>query len=111
MAAAAPARPKPVKYSVHTDATSLFKFLTSTFSQMPKSVQIIGWFVFLLLFVYLVLYPMLGITYYEGKIMLWSLDPKTGKPISPAPVATALLPTPTANSPSLAVGLMFPSTP
>jgi tetratricopeptide (TPR) repeat protein len=86
MAAAAPARPKPVKYSVHTDATNLFKFLTSTFSQMPKSVQIIGWFVFLLLFVYLVLYPMLGITYYEGKIMLWSLDPKTGKPIAPAPL-------------------------
>jgi tetratricopeptide (TPR) repeat protein len=74
MATAAQNRQEPVKYSVHAEATNLFKFLTGTFFQMPKPVQVLGWLVFLMLFLYLVLYPILGITYYEGQVETLSFD-------------------------------------
>lgn len=61
--------PQKVPYSLHTDASSLFRFLKDTFFKMPKAVQVFGWIVFLLLFVFLVLYPLLGITYYEGRVV------------------------------------------
>jgi hypothetical protein len=79
------------KYAVNVEASNLFKFLTATFAQMPRPVQVIGWLVFLLLFVYLVLYPMLGVTYYEGKIKRLALDPKTGNPALPAPEANFIV--------------------
>jgi tetratricopeptide (TPR) repeat protein len=74
MATTAQNRQNPIKYSVHSEAASLFKFLTGTFFQMPKPVQVLGWLVFLVLFVYLVLYPILGITYYEGQVETLSFD-------------------------------------
>jgi Tfp pilus assembly protein PilF len=64
----------PVRYSVHTDAATVFKFLSGTFFQMPKPVQVIAYFVFLFLFVYLVLNPILGITYYEGTVVTLGFD-------------------------------------
>ena len=87
MATPAQAKQRAVRYAVHTEAASLFKFLTATFSQMPRPVQVVGWFVFLLLFVYLVLSPVVGITYYEGRIMQLSFDPKTGEPSNPSPMS------------------------
>lgn len=74
MASSSPTRSIQTKYSAHSESANLFKFLTGTFFQMPKPIQIIGWISFLLLFVYLVLYPMLGITYYEGKVVTISFD-------------------------------------
>jgi tetratricopeptide (TPR) repeat protein len=59
-----------VKYSIEAQATSLFDFLRQTFLKMPRPVQVVGWLVFLLLFVFLVLYPIIGITYFNGKIVM-----------------------------------------
>jgi hypothetical protein len=59
------ARPK---YSLEAQADNVFAFLTKTFFQMPRPVQVVGWLVLLLLFVYLVLYPTLGVTYFQGKV-------------------------------------------
>ncbi len=74
MATPAPAKQSAARYSLHSEAASLFRFLTGTFFQMPKPIQVVGWLVFLLLFVYLVLYPILGITYYEGQLETLSFD-------------------------------------
>jgi len=49
-------------------ADSIFSFLQKTFSQMPKTVQVIGWLILLLLFVFIVLHPIIGITYFEGRV-------------------------------------------
>src|SRR5215813_2049072 len=73
MATAAPEVESP-KYSVHADAANLFAFLKDSFFKMPRFVQVIGWMVFLFLFVFLVLYPLLGITYYEGHIVSLGID-------------------------------------
>ena len=59
MAAGAKPTPRP-KYSMEAQAVSLFAFLKLTFSKMPKAVQVFGWIVFLFLFVFLVLYPIVG---------------------------------------------------
>lgn len=75
---------KLARYSIDAQAASLFKFLTTTFFQMPKTVQVVGWCVFLLLFVYLVLYPILGITYYEGRVETLSLDQRLKPNMAPA---------------------------
>src|SRR6266498_4552625 len=56
-------------YVVEAQAATLFAFLKQTFFQMPLLVQVTGWLVFLALFVFLVLYPILGITYFQGKII------------------------------------------
>lgn len=80
MATPAPARQREPRYAVQVQATTIFKFLSSTFFQMPRPVQVIGWIVFLLLFIYLVLSPALGITYYQGKIEQLAFDHKTGRP-------------------------------
>ena len=56
-------------YSYEAQAKSLFDFLKKTFFQMPKGIQILGWLVFLFLFVFLVLYPLLGISYFQGKVV------------------------------------------
>ena len=44
MAASAPVpgRPVPPRYFAHAEAANLFRFLTGTFFQMPKSIQITG---------------------------------------------------------------------
>ena len=70
-----------VKYSVDAQATNIFGFLKQTFFKMPRPVQVIGWLVFLLLFVFLVLHPILGITYFQGKVVSFKLD-KDGKPVT-----------------------------
>ena len=49
-------------------ADSIFSFLRDTFSQMPKPIQVIGWLILLFLFVFLVLHPIIGITYFEGRV-------------------------------------------
>ena len=59
-------------------ANSIFAFLKLTFFKMPRYIQIVGWLVFLALFVFLVLYPLLGITYYQGKVTKLSLNPDDG---------------------------------
>jgi tetratricopeptide (TPR) repeat protein len=59
---------------VDVSASSIFDFLKQTFGQMPRAVQVIGWLVFLLLFTFLVLYPLLGVTYVQGKIVPLSDD-------------------------------------
>jgi Tfp pilus assembly protein PilF len=56
------------RYTVHAEAAGIFAFLKTTFFQMPKSVQVIGWFVFLFLFVFLVLYQALGVAYFSGEV-------------------------------------------
>jgi hypothetical protein len=69
-----PANDAAQKYSLEVQASSLFGFLKQTFSQMPRTVQVIGWLVILMLFAFLVLYPLLGITYLQGKIVPLSED-------------------------------------
>ena len=63
-------------------ANSIFGFLKETFFKMPTYIQVVGWLVFLALFVFLVLYPLLGITYYQGKVTNLSLnsDGKAARP-------------------------------
>ncbi|HKO90664.1 MAG TPA: tetratricopeptide repeat protein [Polyangiaceae bacterium] len=60
------------EYSVQ--ASTLFDFLRKTFPQMPRAVQVVGWLVILFLFVLLVLYPLVGVTYLQGKIVPLSDD-------------------------------------
>lgn len=62
-------------------ASSIFSFLRVTFSQMPRPVQVIGWLILLLVFVILVLHPLLGVTYFEGRVttLAWK---ESGEPTS-----------------------------
>jgi tetratricopeptide (TPR) repeat protein len=73
MSSANPAQLK-AKYAIEAQATTLFAFLRQTFSRMPRSVQVIGWLVLLLLFVFLVLYPIIGITYFHVKVITLKRD-------------------------------------
>ncbi len=73
MPKASPAEGK-AKYAIEAQAANLFAFLRQTFSQMPRSVQVVGWLVMLLLFVFLVLHPIIGITYFSGKVVTFKRD-------------------------------------
>lgn len=66
--------PQGPRYSLQTQADSIFGFLRQTFNQMPRSVQVFGWLVFLFLFVLLILYPLFGITYFQGKVIVLAID-------------------------------------
>src|SRR5262245_44460296 len=68
------------KYTIEAQAATLFTFLKDTFAKMPMPVQVIGWLVLLLLFVFLVLYPLVGITYYHGKVITLKRNPEN-KPV------------------------------
>jgi tetratricopeptide (TPR) repeat protein len=81
----APARDPLPRYSVHADATNIFAFLKDSFFKMPRPVQVIGWLVFLLLFVFLVLYPLLGITYYEGRVVYITIGQEKKPQMAAAP--------------------------
>lgn len=46
---------------------------------MPRWVQVIGWLVILFLFVILVLYPLLGINYFQGTVIEMTRDQNSGQ--------------------------------
>jgi tetratricopeptide (TPR) repeat protein len=65
----------------------IFKFLRDTFNQMPMPVRVFGWVTLLFLFLILVLHPVLGITYFQGKVTVLQIndrretEPQPGKSI------------------------------